>query len=116
MWVNEMVTKIIDTLLAAGVTATIAQHKEGICKAPYVVVIDMGQTGENRFVGKRGVEILSYVPKNAYSSMETLKDDVKAALAGEDYLRRTGREQQTIYLSNIEGYMSSVEYSISKKL
>lgn len=116
----DAIIRIIEVLSNIG-TPEIKVHlpnmAKGTCKAPYVVVTDLGQSGDNStFVGNKTVEILVYVPRADYSAMGTTKDVIKLALKDEAWLKRTGGEQSTIYLDSIEGWMSSIEYKISKRL
>lgn len=113
----DAVIKIYGILEWAGIPVFLPNQATGKCKEPYCVVKDMGQSGDfNNYLGSKMIEILTYVPKSKYASMVPLKDLIKEALKEEAWLKRTGQEQQVIYLDNIDGYMSSIEYKISKKL
>ena len=112
-----MIVRIIKKLESVGIKVHLPYTAKGTCKEPYVVVLDQGQMGiYNDYTGNKLIEILIYAPKNKYALIDELKGQVKKALSEETYMKRTGYEQPIIYLDDIEGFMSSIQYKISKVL
>ena len=109
--------KIYNFLKAAGIAVFFMGQHTGDCISPYVVIVDGNTSGQNSSnkVGSQLVDIIFYVPAGQYTKILTLKDNVKAMLATQTYLRYTANETGTITDDSVKGLTCSTMYEILKK-
>lgn len=94
-----------------------AQHT-GECISPYTVV----RTGTSARIGTYSstdtlYDIMCYVPKEAYSTLEPYKDSVKTALKSlYPALIDNHYETPAFFDDSVKGHMISMEYKVHKKI
>jgi len=105
--------KIFDHLTSKGVEVHFPGIKSGKCEAPYVVIKDMGQTG-NSYNGSKIIHMLIYTPQVSYITMINLRDQIKMFMDELSYIK-TGSETPVIIEDDIKAFSSSIEYQVFKK-
>lgn len=92
--------------------------KAGECTEPYVVVkfdgstkLNAASTDEDRYV------ILCYVPKQQYSKLEPMLQDVKKAMKElEPMIMPYGQQTASFYEDDTKSHMVSITYRNNKKM
>lgn len=89
----------------------------GECKAPYVVVKNDGSTSHSSFSTDVALyAVMCYVPKQAYSKLEPLVQNVKKTLKKlEPMISQYGNEAPSYYDDSVKAHMISIEYKNYKK-
>lgn len=92
--------------------------KVGECKAPYVVVAN---SGSSRRAGISTDEdyysIMCYVPKQRYSGLEVLVQEVKASMKKlSPMILPYGTQTPSYYDDGVKAHMISIEYKNYKKM
>lgn len=92
------------------------QH-QGECVAPYIVVRDAGIYGVNGISSEQALyEILCYVPKDRFSTLEPYVEDAKAAMKELYPMLIPTHYQTDSYLDDsVKGHMVSVQYKNNRK-
>lgn len=87
------------------------QH-QGECTEPYVVVKDATTTKYLNFSSTiTYYDIMCYVPKDAFSTLEPFLEQVKEAMKGlVPMIKPTYTQTQSFYDDTIKGHMVSVQY------
>lgn len=90
----------------------------GECKERYCVIRESSQVPffrSNR-VGYRLVDIILFVPLASYIKVEPYMQEVRTAMKGLPYLRKTGNETPIITDDEKKAYTTSIEYQLIKTL
>lgn len=92
--------------------------KVGECTSEYVVVKNDGSTKHPNFSTDTDLySVMCYVPKQAYSSLEVLVQNVKKAMKEiEPLIRPYGMQTPSFYDDGVKAHMISIEYLNYKKL
>lgn len=92
--------------------------KLGECEGPYVVVKNDGSTKHPNFSTDIDLyAIMCYVPKQSYSSLETLIQQVKKEMKGlEPMIMPYGLQTPSFYDDTLKAHMVSISYRNYKKL
>ena len=90
----------------------------GECTSPYMVVKNDGST---RHVGVSTDDdlyaVMCYVPKDAYSALEPMVQDVKRAMKGlEPLILPYGSQTPSYYDDSAKAHMVSIQYKNYKKM
>lgn len=107
---KTVVQAIILLLKDNGVDAYPPATKEGVCTKEYVVVKNSGSSQIGTISSEvHYTDIICYVPKNKYTSLETFKNHVKEIIHNNLYPRvmETGSETQDYFDEDIKGHMVS---------
>lgn len=93
------------------------QH-EGECTSPYVVVKDDGTTQFGSFSSTKSLyEVLCYVPKDHFSSLESFVHRVETSMIRlYPVVRPAHYKTPSFYDDTVKGHMVSVQYIHYKKL
>lgn len=93
------------------------QHK-GECISPYVVVKDSGLNPLSSFSSTQALyDVMCYVPKEQFSTLEPYVDSVKACMKGLYPSIISTNFQTASYLDDtVKGHMISVQYRNNRKL
>lgn len=94
------------------------ETKVGECKEPYVVVKNDGSSQHTSFSTDVDLyAIMVYVPKQAYSRLEPLVQEVKRAMKGlEPLILPYGIQTPSYYDDSYKAHMVSIEYKNYKKI
>lgn len=92
--------------------------KVGECTAAYLVVKNNGGSKHNSFsTSVDTYDIMCYVPKQAYSSLEPLVQSVKEAMKELDPLFKwNGADTGSYYDDSVQAHMYTITYKNYKKL
>lgn len=92
--------------------------KLGECKEPYIVVKNDGSTKHPSFSTDIDLyAVMCYVPKQNYSSLETLIQQVKKEMKGlEPMIMPYGLQTPSFYDDTLKAHMVSISYRNYKKL
>ena len=93
------------------------QH-EGVCLAPYVVVKDAGGSQVGEFSSTKNLyDILCYVPKDQYSTLEDFVFSVEKSMKELfPMIRPAHFKTASFYDDTIKGHMASIQYINYRKL
>lgn len=93
-------------------------QKEGECKAPYVVVKDMGTTQYMSFSSTRTLyDVMCYVPKDRFTLLEQYVSQVKAIMAElKPMIMPVYTETASFYDDAVKAHMISVQYRNMRKI
>lgn len=93
------------------------QH-EGECLAPYVVIKDAGTSQMGEFSSTKNLyDILCYVPKDDFSTLEDFVSKVEKSMAGLfPMIRPMHFKTASFYDDTVRGHMVSIQYINYRKL
>ncbi len=114
----EQINFIFDELTAAGFDVYHPAQHEGLCKALYIVIKDMGGNpvpGHNK-IGRRVVHIIYTTPKNRMSDLMSARKSIISALEDFTGARRTGLETPAIFDPEKVAYTAAIEYEVQKRI
>lgn len=102
----------------AGIDVYAPAQKQGECKAPYVVVKDMGTTQYNQFSTTRTLyDVMCYVPKDQFTLLEQYVSKVKAVMAElKPMVMPVYIETASFYDDTVKAHMISVQYRNMKQI
>lgn len=93
------------------------QYKTGECTSPYIVI---NGAGVLRFDGYSSTQhlydIMLYVPKNQYTSIEILMDQIRDWMKELPMFKPTYNETAPYYDDTVKGYMTSIQYVNYRKM
>lgn len=109
-------TDIYDCLKSAGFDVYFPTQHEGECKSPYVVVRDAGTSQYGTYSTViTNYELLCYVPKNQYTSLQPYKDSVREALKSLwPMIIPTRYETPPFFDDTVDGHMTALQYRNAK--
>lgn len=92
--------------------------KVGECTSPYLVVKNDGSSKHPTISSDVDLyAVLCYVPKNGYSTLESLVQRVKKSMKGlEPMIKPYGSQTPSYYDDSLKAHMISIEYKNYKKL
>lgn len=103
--------KIFKHLKTNGFNVYSPGTKDGECVSKYVVVKNLNVTAHTSFSTDNAYyDILIYVPKNAYSQLESYVEDVKKSLKELNFIKDAGMQTESYYDDKIKAHMVSVSY------
>ncbi len=92
----------------------------GECKENYVVVKDMGSSKADNISSSNSIyEVMCYVPKESFSSLEIYVLEIKEVMKKLKYkikISSTNYETPSFYDEDVKAHMISVQYEVYKKL
>lgn len=93
------------------------QHK-GNCTEAYTVVKDMGTTEYLSFSSTKTLyDLMCYVPKDKFSTLEPYKEEVKEIMKGlYPMIKPVNFETASYFDSSVGAYMISVQYQNNRKV
>lgn len=93
-------------------------QKMGECLSPYVVVKDATTSQYLNYSSTiTYYDLMCYVPKNHFSTLEPFLRSVKQAMKALDpMIKPTYNQTQSYYDDSIKGYMVSIQYKNYKKI
>lgn len=108
-------TRLMDTynhLKAAGVEVYFPGQKKGECKKPYTVVRDAGTSPYTGYSSAITLyELLCYVPKDQYSTLQVYANTVKEVMKGLwPMLIPTRYESAPFYDDTVDAHMTYIQY------
>lgn len=92
--------------------------KVGDCKSEYLVIKNNGSSRHAQFSTDVDLySIMCYVPKDKYSTLEVLVQNVKKSMKGlEPMLRPYGSQTPSYYDDSFKAHMVSITYKNYKKI
>lgn len=117
-WVDTMWNHIYKCLKENGIDVYSPAQHEGECTSPYTVVNISTRAQIGSFSSTDTLyDIMCYVPKKAYSTLEPYKERVKEVLKGlYPMLIDNHYETAAFYDDSIKGHMISMEYKTHRKI
>ena len=103
---------IYQILKDKGIVVYSPSTHEGECTSSYTVVKAGVQTEHASFsTNVQYYQVMVYVPKNRYSTLEDYKCEVKEAMKSlSPRITPTGQETASFYDDTVKGHMVSIEY------
>jgi hypothetical protein len=116
--VSDIWQSVFSVLEANGIDAYSPAQHEGECKSKYVVIKTSGVNKYGDFsVATALYDVMCYVPKGEYSTLESFVRTVKGVLKNlHPMIKPTGFETPSFYDDTIKGHMISVQYLNYRKL
>lgn len=110
--------KIYDKLKQEGLNPYPPGKHQGDCLKRYCVVKENTQVPyfNSNKLGYKTIDIIVFVPIDSYIAIEPYVKEIKVALKELNFLRKTGNETPVIPDDSVNGYTTSIEYQILKKL
>ena len=106
------IRKIYDNLKENGIEVYSPGQKNGECKAKYVVIRNSGSTSLDYVsTSAKYIDVLCYVPKENYSSMEDFVIDIKTKMDSlYPLIRPVNFETPAYYDEDLKAFMVSIQY------
>lgn len=112
----SMIVQLYDFLKQNNVEVYfIGQHK-GECIAPYVVLKDAGINSLNGKAGNKYLDLIFFIPKNKFTTVEIYRKEVISKVKEFGKLRYTGNETSVITDDEKKALTFSIMYLIQMKL
>ncbi len=92
----------------------IGQHT-GVCKEPYAVIKERGQTPYLTSLIKQYIDIIVFFPLGNYSQMEEYVQMVEDCLNELKELKKTHIVTPAVIDDSVKAYSVSISYNITKK-
>lgn len=107
----SMLTNIVDTLTAAGISAYMPGKHEGKCLSAYVMAADGGVIRTGKTTGRHIYQLYVYVPMDRPSTLTAQVASVRDAVKTLTSLRQTGDQSPDMIDEELGAYCVTLEYS-----